>query len=198
MVFADDLMIFTRGDKNSVSIISQTLKQFGLVSGLHCNPKKSKIFAAGITQENFLELQQLSQFSPREFPMKYLGLPLVHGKTKCSLFSPLHESISNRLKDWSTGYISYAGRVELITAVIQGVEAFWLQVFPMPSTIIDRIIKMCRNFFWAGGRAKVAWTDVCKPKSERGLGLRNYTVWNKALLLKLFWDIMNEKNILWV
>lgn len=156
LAFADDLMIFTRGDADSVRIISNTLHQFNLISGLQINAAKSKIFAAGITQEQFLELQNISNFSPGEFPIKYLGLPLMHGKIKCSHFSPLIENNANRLSDWSTGTLSYAGRLELIAAVIQGIEAFWLQAFPMPSTIIGRINKLCRSFLWADSKAKVA------------------------------------------
>lgn len=145
LAFADDLIIFTRGDAHSVSIISNTLHQFGLISGLLINASK-KIFAAGITQDQFQELQNISNFSSGALPVRYLGLPLMHGKIKCSHFSPLIEKISNRFGDWSIGVLSYAGRLESITTVVQGIEAFWLQAFPMPATIIDRINKLCRTF----------------------------------------------------
>lgn len=35
-------------------------------------------------------------------------------------------------------------------------------------------------------------------KKEGSLGLRNCNIWNKALLLKIFWDLMNAKDTLWI
>ncbi|GJV59382.1 hypothetical protein Tco_1465482 [Tanacetum coccineum] len=36
----------------------------------------------------------------------------------------------------------------------------------------------------AKGKAKVAWDKVCRPKSKRGLGLKDLQVWNEAMLAK--------------
>lgn len=68
----------------------------------------------------------------------------------------------------------------------------------MLSNVIDRISKICRNFLWAGGRAKVAWHDVCKPKTEGGLGLRDCKLWNSAMLMKTLWNIYANKGTLWI
>lgn len=151
LAFADDLMIFTRGDAESVRIISNTLHQFGKISGLQINPSKSKIFAAGISNDLYVELQNISNFPPGEFLVRYLGLPLIHGKIKCSHFAPPVEGISKRINEWTTSSLSYAGKLELIVAVVQGMETFWLDTSPMPSSIIDRLDKLCRNLLSAGG-----------------------------------------------
>lgn len=94
--------------------------------------------------------------------------------------------------------ISFAGRLELINVVVQGIEGFWMHAFPMPKTILERINKLGREYLWAGGHAKVAWKDVCMPKAEGGLGLRNNKVWNDAIMLKLLWDIHANKDSLWI
>lgn len=97
---------------------------------------------------------QITRFSAGSFPIKYLGTPLVYGKAKVCHFSPLIERIANFLKSWNTHSLFYAGRLELLKTVIQGVESFWLQTFPIPSTVIDNISKLCRNFLWAGAKPK--------------------------------------------
>ncbi|CAH9087681.1 unnamed protein product [Cuscuta europaea] len=56
---------------------------------------------------------------------------------------------------------------------MQGVQAFWLGIFPMPRAIIDKITSLCRLFLWGSKHSKVAWCDVCLPKSEGGLGVRD-------------------------
>ncbi|XP_006580728.1 uncharacterized protein LOC114411129 [Glycine soja] len=49
---------------------------------------------------------------------------------------------------WSKKSLSYAGKLELIRAVIQGIVNFWMGIFPLPQSVMDRINASCRNFLW--------------------------------------------------
>lgn len=56
--------------------------------------------------------------------------------------------------------------------------------------MIDKWIK---KFIWSGNInvkkvVTVAWSKVCRPTNEGGLGLRSFKTVNKAGLLKLAWD----------
>lgn len=62
---------------------------------------------------------------------------------------------------------------------------------------------MFKRFLWnrgdnIQGKASVAWKEVCKPKSQGGLGLKSVSLWNKALMIKHLWNIVSKKNSLWV
>ncbi|GAV73872.1 hypothetical protein CFOL_v3_17355 [Cephalotus follicularis] len=62
---------------------------------------------------------------------------------------------------------------------------------------------MLRSFLWFGvGDAKragkVAWETVCHPKEEGGLGIKSMRTWNKAAILQLGWEIVTEKESMWV
>lgn len=46
--------------------------------------------------------------------------------------------------------------------------------------------------------AKVAREEVCSPKKEGGLGVKNILVWNKAQMIRHLWDLARKKNSLWV
>lgn len=46
-------------------------------------------------------------------------------------------------------------------------------------------------------KAKISWLDVCKPKQEGGLGLRNLRDANDVCCLKLIWRIVSQENSLW-
>ncbi|GJS53317.1 RNA-directed DNA polymerase, eukaryota, reverse transcriptase zinc-binding domain protein [Tanacetum coccineum] len=48
------------------------------------------------------------------------------------------------------------------------------------------------------GRSKVAWTEVCCPKQEGGLGLKQLGDWNEVLLSKQVWKIIAKKDGVWV
>ena len=47
LCFADDLMIFSKGDVNSIRMIRTVLTKFQDLSGVYPNPKKSDIFLNG-------------------------------------------------------------------------------------------------------------------------------------------------------
>ncbi|VFR01378.1 unnamed protein product [Cuscuta campestris] len=128
----------------------------------------------------------------------YLELPLSSHRISGSDYAPLFMKIDAFLGKWSTLKISYARKLELIRAVIQGVESFWLQAFPVQKTVLNRITTLCRDFLWGSKFAKVAWADICKPKNEGGLGLRDAETWNNALLCKAVWNIAAKKDSLWV
>lgn len=49
LAFADNLMLFSRGDEHSVGIFMDTLKEFEECSGLHINNNKSSLFIIGIS-----------------------------------------------------------------------------------------------------------------------------------------------------
>ena len=43
----------------------------------------------------------------------------------------------------------------------------------------------------------VGWGKICKPKGEGGLGIYATKPRNKALLAKLNWRLLDEKDSLW-
>lgn len=49
--FADDLILFSKGDLSSIEIIYKGLKVFDLSSGLCANTSKSAIYLAGVPEQ---------------------------------------------------------------------------------------------------------------------------------------------------
>nr|GEV27140.1 hypothetical protein [Tanacetum cinerariifolium] len=47
-------------------------------------------------------------------------------------------------------------------------------------------------------RDKVAWDNICKPKDQGGLGLKNLQIWSKVLIMKHLWNVAAKKDTLWV
>ncbi|GJY46647.1 hypothetical protein Tco_0435710 [Tanacetum coccineum] len=63
--------------------------------------------------------------------------------------------------------------------------------------------QLVRGFLWCNGeykrgKAKVAWDDICLPKREGGLGLRSLEVFNLALMTTHIWNVVSNKEYLWV
>ncbi|KAL9830396.1 hypothetical protein AtNW77_Chr3g0189001 [Arabidopsis thaliana] len=83
------------------------------------------------------------QFDVGHLPVRYLGLPLVTKRLNAADYSPLLEHIKKKIGSWTARYLSYAGRLNLITSVIWSICNFWLGAFRLPRECIREIDKIC-------------------------------------------------------
>lgn len=142
-------------------------------------------------------------FDRGQLPVRYLGLPLLTKRMTVSDFLPLVEKIRTRISTWTGRFLSFGGRLQLIQSVITSLANFWLAVFRLPASCLREIEKLCSAFLWSGPalntkKAKIAWSEVCRPKDEGGLGIRPLKEMNTVSCLKLVWRILSSKNSLWV
>lgn len=107
-------------------------------------------------------------------------------KLKISSYDCFNNKISTYVGAWSRIPVSYAGRAELVISVLQGVECFLLSILLIPATVASNLVSLCRNFLWGFKKPLVAWSSICLPKHEGGLGFRDIKCWNLALLAKTF------------
>ncbi|GKA65243.1 hypothetical protein Tco_0764950 [Tanacetum coccineum] len=94
-------------------------------------------------------------------------------------------------------------RLQLIMSVVSSMQVYWASIFILPSAIANDIERLMRDFLWnygvfKRGKANVNWSSVCKPKVEGGLGIKSLDSWNKALMSKHIWNIITQKESLWV
>ncbi|WZZ11232.1 hypothetical protein YC2023_097153 [Brassica napus] len=202
LMFADDVMIFFDGSSNSLHGITECLDDFASWSGLHMNTSKTELFTAGLDPMESTAITGYG-FPAGSFPIRYLGLPLMSRKLKISEYSPLINKITLTFQSWASKMLSFAGRLQLLRTVIFGTVTFWLSAFMLPKGCIQAIEALCARFLWSGnidkrGLAKIAWSTVCLPKQEGGLGLRSFSVWNQVLCLKFIWLLLSKTPSLWV
>ena len=203
LAFADDVMLLCRGDIKSVRTLLDVLNKFGKVSGLVINPQKSSIYFGGVGISAKQAILLDTGLSEGSFPVRYLGVPLSPHRLLASQFTPLLQNLKSAVQAWMGKKLSYAGRLELLHSVLYGMVNFWLSIFPVPSNVISEIIKICRNFLWAGDIKKshsalVAWRDICLPKNEGGLNVFDLKVINNCYLAKHLWDIHSKADSLWI
>ncbi|CAL1372090.1 unnamed protein product [Linum trigynum] len=202
LCFADDLLVFTKGTVEGVTVIADILQKFYLVSGLQCNPNKSEIFSAGVTEELQNALVQHSGFKEGALPVRYLGLPLNAGKLTVADCQNLVNRIAGRIQGWQPKLLSYAGKIELVISVLASMTQYWMQVILLPKKIIKEIESLCSQFLWGElerkKRAKVAWKTVALPRVEGGMGFKDLHSWNKACLVRHFWGILAMQETLWI
>ncbi|KAK6146980.1 hypothetical protein DH2020_017892 [Rehmannia glutinosa] len=72
LVFADDLMVFSKGDIPSIKILIDCLNDFKYASGLDVNSFKSNLFTAGIIGDKLDNILNLVNFPLGTLPVRYL------------------------------------------------------------------------------------------------------------------------------
>ncbi|GKV34604.1 hypothetical protein SLEP1_g42967 [Rubroshorea leprosula] len=203
LCFADDLIIFTDGSLSSVAAIDCVLKEFYVVSGLKVNYSKSEIFTCGLSLLAVQNLTATYGFKAGSLPVRYLGVPLITGRLTDKDLKPLISKITDRMNSWASKHLSFAGRLQLITSIIQGISNFWCSTFILPKRVIKEVEKLCSSFLWNGSAnnakgAKVNWPSVCYPKQEGGLGIKSLVQWNKACILRFIWMLFTKAGSIWV
>ncbi|XP_075086105.1 uncharacterized protein LOC142168843 [Nicotiana tabacum] len=76
LVFADDLMMFSKGETGLMNRVIEALAHFSGVSGLVANMDESSMFMTYIDDQMKETLLSNTCFSLGTFPIRYLGLPL--------------------------------------------------------------------------------------------------------------------------
>lgn len=84
--------------------------------------EKSTAYFGGVPDTELAELQMALPIPKGSMPFKYLGVPLSSKKLNINQCRPLVEKVVNRIKGWTTRFLSYAGRFQLIKGELFGVE----------------------------------------------------------------------------
>ncbi|KAL2246039.1 UNVERIFIED_CONTAM: hypothetical protein Sindi_2872100 [Sesamum indicum] len=70
LFFADDVMLFSRGDIPSIHVLMECLQEFRDASGLTVNTSKSRIFTVGIQNEELDGILAHTEFARGEMPVR--------------------------------------------------------------------------------------------------------------------------------
>ncbi|KAE8671815.1 kinase-related family protein [Hibiscus syriacus] len=200
--FADDLIIFCGASKTQIMNVKRVLRVFEVMSGLQLNLKKSRLFGINISQQEVKTWADSIGCLVGNFPSNYLGLPLGATRNSSVIWEPVVQNFHSKLAGWKAATLSLAGRLVLIKSVLSSLPTYFLSIFKIPASILKTLNSIMSNFLWGGGNGIkkihwVKWDDVCKSKTEGGLGVRNLIFMNRALLGKWSWRFANERNYVW-
>lgn len=135
-------------------------------------------------------------------PVKFLGFPLISSKLSIDHCIPLIEKLTARVSSWTSNTLSFVGRVQLVKSVLFAIQAYRTNHFMLPAMVHKHIQTLLTRFIWKGdvskkGGARVAWSNICLPRDEGGLGLKNPKDWNIAQMPMHLCKIISHHNSLW-
>ncbi|KAL8167727.1 LOW QUALITY PROTEIN: hypothetical protein V2J09_009226 [Rumex salicifolius] len=199
LFFVDDCVHFARATCQQSSEIIPILHAYGAASGQQVNFSKSELsFSKNVSREKRAEVQQILNVREVEKHEKYLGLPTTIGQRK-SFLGKLKIGLHKNW-DWKAKSLSRAGKEVLIKSVVQAIPTCAMSCFAFPDSLCIEIEQLMSKFWWVNGDKGsdhwMRWKHLCVLKSSGGLGFRNMTNLNIALLARQRWRLIREPSSL--
>lgn len=133
---------------------------------------------AGVSKAEKRSILMNFKFAVGELPVRYLGLPLMTQVMKKQDYVPLLEKVRSNISSWTYTFLSYAGRLQLISYVLTSIVNFLATVFRLPCSCIKEVEQICSDFLWTGTSLK---SQMLRLLGETFVVLKVKEVWGSEI-----------------
>ncbi|XP_074290547.1 uncharacterized protein LOC141617262 [Silene latifolia] len=124
LCFADDLLVFCRGDWASMVAVMRAFATFTAASELQMNKQKANVYGNGLPSNLLERFAELTGLKIDKLPFKYLGVPISVKKLFVLDCNMLVEKVVDRIRSLGTKKLSYAGRLVLSKSVLSTLHSY--------------------------------------------------------------------------
>ena len=176
--------------------------KYEIALGQKINSDKTTIFFSKsvfeIAKEQIQNLLGILEIKENE---KYLGLLAVVGRNKKASLNYIKDRVRGKLQGWKEKLLSPARKEVLLKIMVQAIPTFAMSCFRLFVGFCQDIEMLILKFWWSqrGDWRKIYWNKwevLCKPKMEGGLGFKDLCKFNKAMLAKQVWQLINDTRSL--
>ncbi|XP_042962485.1 uncharacterized protein LOC122296755 [Carya illinoinensis] len=149
LLFTDDCLIFGKASWNEWKKISGILEVYGKASSQNLNKHKTIVlFSPTVASEMRRAIIKDCGAREQNNCEKYLGLPIMVGRSRYQAFSIVKDRVWKKLSNWKNQFLSPSGKEVLIKAVIQAIPTYYMSVFKLPKKLSDEIASLMAKFWW--------------------------------------------------
>jgi hypothetical protein len=123
------------------------LYMFELMSGLKINFSKSEIFTINADNDVTSFYSNLFNCQVGQLQMKYLGMPVTFAKIKSVDWDFLDAKMLKKLDSWIGDSATSGGRLILLDSSLSGIPYFYMSMFLLNKTFVEKLDKHRRHFF---------------------------------------------------
>ncbi|OMO94054.1 reverse transcriptase [Corchorus capsularis] len=135
-------------------------------------------------------------------PGTYLGIQNCWGKTKYGVMAYVKERMIAKLKGWKEKFLPMGGKEILIKAVACTMPTYVMSVFKIPKRVCKEMQSAVANYWWGQkeDERKIHWCNwqkLTEFKQDGGMGFKEFEAFNRAMLAKQAWRLIENPNALW-
>lgn len=199
VLFADDIMVFCKGNLRNLHNLMAILKNYGEALGQFLGLDKCQFFVGDMTTSRKTRIQNFLGFRQGLLPFTYSGVPIFKRKLKKVHLQGIIDKILTKLASWKGAMLSIMGRVQLVPLVIQGMMVYCFQIYKCPTALLNSLDKNIKNFIWSSYHSQrklaiVPWDMVCSLWRNGGLNIKSLKSINKSSILKLAQDLLANSS----
>lgn len=202
LLFADDCLIFTQATKRGADRVASILEAYNQGSGQLVNKQKSAIFfSPNCQQGNKDEVHTSLQIPNEALREKYLGLPTAAGRGASAAFDYVPARVRGFVGGWAEKSLSCAAREVLLKANAQSVPAYPTSCFKLSPVVCRKLTSAVSNYWWGSSLDnhkihRLRWEKLTRAKCQGGIGFRDFTLFNQAMLGKQGWRLIMKPSSL--
>lgn len=204
LLFADDLIlcgIATVAEANNIqAILHNFCSRSGQTPNLH---KSSILFSKNVPNSVKAQIKEVFPVPDLLPNTLHLGHPIIFShRDRNKAYNFILRKFRAKLTTLKANKLNHAGRLNYIKSVLASIPIYYMSTILFSKSFVGKITAIIRRFWWTGVQEDNptspigyrSWDDICQPKENGGLGIRDLHSVNKSLLIHAAWNVATQKN----